>query len=170
MKQKIYQGLKKVIKPLGKGLDVLNSYIEDRLEDTLEKVLEHIPNYAQKRDETLEKCLYKILEGEKLSFGEQLKVGFQAPSVKSALVGFPAIGIGTTYSFIAKDITPFYEGFVFPPLWTLIAIAHDGAMGQKLERIVDSLTKEEKEVLKEYLNDKEVPISVIREALYEKGW
>jgi len=166
MKQKIYQGFKKVIKLPGKGLDVLDSYIEDRLE----KVLEHIPNYAQKRDETLEKCLDKILEGEKLSFGEQLKVGFQAPSVKSVLVGSQAIGIGMTYSFIANDITSFYEGFVFPPLWTLIAVAHDAVMGQKLERIVDSLTKEEKEVLKECLNDKEVPISVIRDALYEKGW
>ena len=164
MKQKIYQGFKKVIKLPEKGSAILASY----LDDTLEKVLEHIPNYAQKRDETLENCLYKILEGEKLSFGEQLKVGFQAPSVKSALVGFPAIGIGTTYSFIAKDITPFYEGFVFPPLWTLIAIAHDGAMGQKLERIVDSLTKEEKEVLKECLNDKK--IDEIRERLYYYGW
>jgi len=164
MKQKIYQGFKKVIKLPGKGSAILASY----LDDTLEKVLEHIPNYAQKRDETLENCLYKILEGEKLSFGEQLKVGFQAPSVKSVLVGSQAIGIGMTYSFIANDITPFYEGFVFPPLWTLIAVTHDAVMGQKLERIVDSLTKEEKEVLKECLNDKK--IDEIRERLYYYGW
>jgi len=168
MKQKIYQGFKKVIKPLGKGLDVLNSYIEDRLEYTLENLLKHIPNYAQKRDETLENCLYKILEGEKLSFGEQLKVGFQAPSVKSAFVVFPLLGIGFANCVSTQDPSLLYPSYGLAGWMSLFPVAHDGAMGQKLERIVDSLTKEEKEILKEYLNDKK--IDEIRERLYHHGW
>jgi len=164
MKQKIYQGFKKVIKLPRKGSALLDSY----LDDTLEKLLKHIPNYAQKRDETLENCLYKILEGEKLSFGEQLKVGFQAPSVKSAFVVFPLLGIGFANCVSTQDPSLLYPSYGLAGWMSLFPVAHDGAMGQKLERIVDSLTKEEKEVLKEYLNDKK--IDEIRGWLYHHGW
>ena len=162
MKQIIYGGLKRFFEIAEAGYRTLDSL--------LEKPLEIIPKYTQKRDETLGKCLYKILDGEKLNSYERLKVGFQAPSVKSAFVVFPLLGIKTAETFITKEPSLFYEtnGWTVVVASILLPVAHDDVMGGKLERVVNSLSKEKREEMRMYLDSKKV--CEVRDMLYSKGW
>ena len=163
----IYSGLKRFFEITDVGYRILRAGYRT-LDSLLEKPLEIIPKYTQKRDEVLENCLYKILDGEKLNSYERLKVGFQAPSVKSVFMVFPLLGIKTAQEFIALGPLSIYDSSVVVTASTLLPIAHDSVMGGKLERVVNSLSKEKREEMKMYLDSKKV--CEVRDMLYSKGW
>jgi len=131
----------------------LGFYITDKL---IEQPLKLIPNYKRNKDKTLEECLYKIFKNEKLSNADYLKLGFQAVSVKTALVGIPAILADYSYSIGGiSDSDPLFS-FVtcLPPVFGfLFSIAHDSVMGKNLEKHINSLSEEEKKEVKDYLKD-----------------
>lgn len=145
-----------------KVVGVETYYSNKFFEKPIDKALEYVPGYAEKRDKALERCSHKLLEGEKLNLKDEFKVGFQAPSVKTSLAVCGAVA-----GLASSTGNPLIAASLAPP-FVFFGALHQSAMGEKLERIFDDFSEEEKTELKKYLNQGK--IDDVRNMYYEKRW